>query len=206
MLRIKSLKLPNEKVVNFYLAQGEGMIIRGKNGSGKSLLLKSIAQLCVSPYEVFEYQGQHVQSFNPQVYRSEVLYVSTTPLMVKDQSVSEFFSSVKKLHVYKDHETDFDFNSYLSKWHIHEGEVSRLSSGQRQMISFLRALTLKAKVLLLDEPTANLDHEKTLEIERLILEWKERTGGAVIIISHSSEQINRLNFNVVDFESLVISQ
>jgi ABC-type iron transport system FetAB ATPase subunit len=203
MLRIESMKLPNGKTVNFSLDTGDGIIIRGKNGSGKSLLLKSMALLCMAPYKHYDYKGQSVSELSAQVFRSEVLYVSTTPLMMKDQNVEEFFNSVRNLHVYKNHVSDFDYKHYLEKWHIPMSDVSYLSSGQRQMISFLRALTLNAKVLLLDEPTANLDHEKTLEIERLILDWKQRTSGSVIMISHSSDQINRLNFRVVDFESLV---
>lgn len=203
MLRIESMKLPNNKTVNFSLDSRDAIIIRGKNGSGKSLLLKSMALLCMAPYKGYEYKGQNVSELNPQIFRSEVLYVSTTPLMMKDQSVEEFFQSIRNLHVYKNLISEFDYKYYLEKWHIPPGDVSYLSSGQRQMISFLRALTLNAKVLLLDEPTANLDHEKTLELEKLILEWKERTSGSVVMISHSSDQIARLNFRVADFESLV---
>jgi putative ABC transport system ATP-binding protein len=206
MLRIESMNLPNGKTVNFSLSSNDGIIIRGKNGSGKSLLLKSIARLCIAPNTTFIYNDQKVSEISPETFRSEVLYVSATPLMMKDQSVDDFFTSVKKLAIYKDHTTDFDYKAYLEKWHIPSNDVTLLSSGQRQMISFLRALTLKAKILLLDEPTANLDHEKTLEIENLISEWREKTGGSVVMISHSSDQISRLKFNVIDFESLVINQ
>lgn len=203
MLRVESMKLPNEKVIQFTLAENEGLVLRGKNGSGKSLLLKALAQLCVAPYEVFEYLGQDVKSYHPETYRSEVLYVSTTPLLLKDQTIDEFFTSVKKLSVYKDHVSTFDYRPYLLKWTLGNEDVSRLSSGQKQMISVLRALTLKAKVLLLDEPTANLDQEKTQEIEKLIIDWKEQTRGSVVWISHSDDQTRRLPFKVINFEELV---
>lgn len=198
------MKLPNEKTVSISLGENEGIVLRGQNGCGKSLLLKSLARLCVAPSEKFEFSGVDVRELKPEVYRSEVLYVSTTPLLMKDQTVTEFFDSVRKLSVYQGHESQIDHGKYLSLWKIPTGEVSKLSSGQKQMISVLRALTLRAKILLLDEPTANLDHEKTQEIEKLIIEWQERTKGSVIWISHSEEQMKRLSFKIINFEDLVL--
>lgn len=204
MLRVESMKLPNEKIVNFSLNENDALIIQGKNGSGKSLLLKSLAQLCVAPYEVFNYQGDDIKTWIPEEYRSQVLYVSTSPLLLKDQTVEEFFTSIKKLAIYKDHHSYFDYKTYLEKWHIPDSNVAMLSSGQKQMISILRSLTLKAKILLLDEPTANLDYDRTLEIESLLIDWRARTKGSLVIISHSSDQIARLNFPMVNFQSLIV--
>jgi ABC-type multidrug transport system ATPase subunit len=203
MLRVKSLTLPNQKTVDFELPSGEALIIRGRNGSGKSLLLKSLAQLCEAPWKEFQFEGQDVSLLNPEEYRSLVLYVSTTPLLMKDETVEEFFTSVLKLHVYKNHSSDFNYQSYLRHWGIENTRVAMLSSGQKQLISILRALTLKAKVLLLDEPTSNLDHDRTIEVEELLLDWKKRTQGSFLMISHGRDQIQRLNLPCVEFESLV---
>lgn len=202
MLRVEKLKLPNEKVISFSLKDNEGVVIEGPNGAGKSLLLKSLALLYPVSCEEFFFQDKNVRGLNPQEFRSQVLYVSTNVLLVKDQSVEEFFQSVLKLAVYKNHEFKFDYHSYLKKWGITNQSVSILSSGQRQMIAVLRALSLKAKILLLDEPTANLDQDKTLEVEELLKEWRVRTGGGIIMISHSPEQATRLGFKKVQFSEL----
>ena len=204
MLRVTHLKLPNHKVLNFHLNEGEGLIISGKNGSGKSLLLKSLALLCPSEFERYEYKGILVTTLKPEEFRSDVLYLSTAHMMMREGNVEDFFHAPLKLAIYQNHKVDFDYKHYLEKWHIPTSNVSLLSTGQKQMISILRALTLKAKVLLLDEPTANLDHEKTLEIEELLLDWKKRTGGSFVFVGHSKEQIQRLGMKAIEFEDLVI--
>lgn len=204
MLRVKHLKLPNHKTVNFHLEKDEAIIVSGKNGSGKSLFLKSLALLSPGESESYEYNGVAVHNLRPEEFRSEVLYISTAHMMMKEGSVEDFFHAPLKFGIYQNHQVTFDYNHYLNLWHIPLKNVSLLSTGQKQMISVLRALTLKPKILLLDEPTANLDHEKTIEIEKLILDWKARTGGSFIWVGHSKEQIQRLGLKAVDFEDLVI--
>src|SRR5690349_20306164 len=99
MLRITHLKLPNHKVLNFHLAVGEGLIISGKNGSGKSLLLKSLALLSPSEFERYEYNGILVNTLRPEEFRSDVLYLSTAHMMMREGSVEDFFHAPLKLAI-----------------------------------------------------------------------------------------------------------
>lgn len=204
MLRVKHLKLPNHKTLNFHLENGEALIVTGKNGCGKSLFLKSLALLSPGETDSYEYNGTPVKTLKPEEFRSDVLYISTAHMMMKEGSVDDFFHAPLKFGIYQNHQVAFDYKHYLDQWHIPQHNVSILSTGQKQMISILRALTLRPKVLLLDEPTANLDHEKTLEIEKLILDWKARTGGSFIWVGHSKEQIERLKVKAINFDDLVI--
>lgn len=204
MLRIKHLKLPNHKVINFHLEQGEGILLSGKNGSGKSLLLKALALLAPATYESYLYNGVLVNTLKTEEFRSDVLYLSTAHMMMKQGTVEDFFQAPLKLAIYQNHKVSFEYQQYLEKWQIPTANVSLLSTGQKQMISVLRALTLRPKVLLLDEPTANLDHEKTLEIEELLLDWKKRTGGSFVFVGHSKEQIHRLGLKHIEFDDLLI--
>ena len=204
MLRVTHLKLPNHKSLNFHLEKNEALILSGKNGSGKSLLLKSLALLSSSEFESYEYNGNPVTAMRPEEFRRDVVYLSTAHMMMKEGSVEDFFQAPLKFHVYQNHKVTFDYRTYLEDWHIPPGNVSLLSTGQKQMISILRALTLKAKVLLLDEPTANLDSEKTREIETLIMKWKAETGGSFVWVGHAKDQIERLGIKHVAFEDLLI--
>lgn len=204
MLRVKHLTLPNHKTVNFHLDKGEGLIVTGKNGCGKSLFLKALALLSPGVFERYEYNDILVNTLKAEEFRSDVLYLSTAHMMMKEGSVDDFFQAPLKFAIYQNHQVTFDYKKYLEQWHIPLQNVSLLSTGQKQMISILRALTLKPKVLLLDEPTANLDHEKTVEIENLILDWNARTGGSFIWVGHSKEQIERLSLRYVNFDDLVI--
>jgi putative ABC transport system ATP-binding protein len=190
--------------VNFHLDDGGPIIIYGQNGCGKSLLLKSLALLFPSEFELYEYNGIPVNKLKPEEFRSHVLYLSHSHLM-RDDSVEDFFQAPLKLGVYQNHKVKFEYLHYLQKWQIPNGNVSLLSTGQKQMISILRALTLRPKVLLLDEPTANLDFEKTIEVEKLLLEWKKQTGGNFVFVGHSKDQIQRLGIKSIEFKDLVIT-
>lgn len=73
--------------------------------------------------------------------------------------------------------------------------ATRLSGGQQQRLCLARALALEPGVLLLDEPTANLDFQATAAIEKLILGLKQQC--LVIVVSHSLDQAARLADRVV---------
>ena len=70
-------------------------------------------------------------------------------------------------------------------------QVSRLSSGEKQRLGFARAIILKPKVLLLDEPSAALDKIATKKMENLIKQ-QAKNNVAIIIVTHDEEQAKRL--------------
>jgi putative ABC transport system ATP-binding protein len=199
MLRIENMKLLNGRLVNFTLKENDAVIIRGDNGTGKSLFLKSLARLIPSTYSIFDYNGKSVSTYVNEVFRSEVLYVSTTPSSLSQGTVEDYFRSALDLEIYSNYQVTFPYNDYLIEWKLDHLPFSQLSSGQKQMISILRALSLKARILLLDEPTANLDANRTHEIEKLLLDWMKKTSGSVIMVCHSDEQTRRLGFRTISF-------
>lgn len=201
MLRVESLKLLNNRIVDFSIHKNEGILLSGDNGSGKSLFLKSLARLSPASYQSFFYKEKSIEEWDPEIYRSEVMYLSASSFYTKDMTVNEFFSAPLSFSIYKNYQSDFDYKAVLESWKIPNRGFSHLSTGQRQMVSILRALTLKPSLLLLDEPTANLDQEKTRAVEELILRWKEKSGNSVIWISHSPDQSERLGFHSLHFNS-----
>jgi ABC-type iron transport system FetAB ATPase subunit len=72
-----------------------------------------------------------------------------------------------------------------------EGALDRLSTGERQRLALLRALSLAPPVLLLDEPTGPLDQAITVLVEDLLREQLAR-GTAIILVTHSPQQAARL--------------
>jgi ABC-type iron transport system FetAB ATPase subunit len=79
------------------------------------------------------------------------------------------------------------FDSNVMNW-----TVSRLSSGERQRLSLVRLLCNRPDVLLLDEPTANLDHANGTRIETLLLDYSKKRKAAMIWVGHDLQQLDRI--------------
>ena len=75
---------------------------------------------------------------------------------------------------------------------IMEQPVERLSSGEKQRLALLRMLSNRPQVLLLDEPTANLDPANTRLVEAVITRYRDSRSAAVIWVSHDQEQVERV--------------
>ena len=73
-----------------------------------------------------------------------------------------------------------------------EAPVARLSSGERQRLALLRLLANRPRVLLLDEPTANLDPDNVTRVEELVARYMATEGAAVLWVSHDPLQGTRV--------------
>ena len=71
-------------------------------------------------------------------------------------------------------------------------QVARCSTGERQRLALLRTLTQAPAVLLLDEPTGNLDEENTLRVESLLADYRLQRQAALLWVSHDKRQIERV--------------
>ena len=70
--------------------------------------------------------------------------------------------------------------------------IERLSTGERERLALARVLALEPRVLLLDEPTANLDAANAARVEGVIGEWLAQPGRGVLWVGHDPEQLARV--------------
>lgn len=200
MFVIKNLVLPNNLKINFNW-DSQDLIIRGRNGLGKSLFLKALANLVPVKYDSFIFNKVSLRDWKPEIYRSQVLYVGQA--MPKEaMTVEEYLHQPFGLKVYQGQVPLFETQSYLEQWDLARKDVALLSMGQRQLLSLLRATSLGPKVLLLDEPASNLDQQKTIEAEKIIRDWKDKANGKIIMISHDDQTTNRLQYKEVNLSEL----
>ncbi|MBY0517250.1 MAG: ATP-binding cassette domain-containing protein [Bacteriovoracaceae bacterium] len=193
MLNIEGLKLPNNLILDFNLRIGESILLKGENGVGKSLLLKSLARLLPLEYKKFQYLEKDLSSWNLQEYRSQILYLPPSPT-AQSMSIEDFFEVIFKMKIYEGHKPLYLYRDYLDKWKITNSHFNELSSGQKQILSLLRAVSLKARVLLLDEPVAHLDTGMAAEAFNLLRDWQIKTEGQIILVSHAESKLEQFQF------------
>jgi len=162
------------------LAAGECVTLSGPSGSGKSRLLRAIADL--DPHGGEAWCGGTAQGDTPgPAWRGRVGLLPAESAWWSDRV--------------RDHFRRFD-PSLLERLELPsecgDWQVTRLSSGERQRLALLRLLAVAPGALLLDEPTANLDHSNIERVEALIAAWRREQGCAVLWVSHDPAQQRRI--------------
>ena len=81
--------------------------------------------------------------------------------------------------------------------HLADKRAHELSGGEAQRVALARTLVLDTEVLLLDEPTANMDHESIGLIEKMVLELNSEKGTTIVFSTHLREQAYRMSKNTI---------
>ena len=181
MLNVEGLRVLNLAPVTMELGAGECATLEGPSGSGKSLLLRALADLDPAPGAV-RLDGTSRDAMSGPQWRSTVRYFSAEPGWWAEKV--------------GDHVTDKpSFVSLLTELGLGEEaldwSLDRASTGEKQRMALARGLVDRPKVLLLDEPTGPLDQEAAGMVERLIRRRVEQ-GDTALVVTHDAEQASRL--------------
>lgn len=167
--------------VSLRVPGGQVVCLSGPSGSGKSRLLRAVADL--EPHDGSVSLGGTGQFDLPgHTWRSRVILVPADSQWWFDE-VGGHFPDEAKAGL----PTALGFPPDVMAW-----SVSRLSSGERQRLALWRALALEPAALLLDEPTANLDNDSTEAMEAWLLDEIRRRQIAVLWVAHDPAQIRRV--------------
>ena len=180
-LVLKNLCVGTLSNVSLTVPGGQVVCLSGPSGSGKSRLLRAVADL--EPHGGTVSVADTCQEDLPaHQWRSRVVMVPADSQWWFDEVGGHFPDRVKA-----ELPSALGFPPEVLEW-----SVSRLSSGERQRLALWRALLLEPEVLLLDEPTANLDNDSTEAIETWLLEEIRRRQIAVLWVAHDVGQIHRV--------------
>lgn len=167
--------------VDLRLAPGELLCLYGVSGSGKSQFLRALVDLEPHQGKVFLH-GVEQQQMVAHDWRRKLAYLPAESGWWAAR-VGEHFAAPPALDELAGLGLD---ETILTR------EVGGLSSGERQRLGLLRLLQQRPQVMLLDEPSANLDPESTLKMEGMVREYLHLNGAAAIWVSHDPSQRARI--------------
>ena len=190
ILEVRDLRTDLLKPASLSLTAGECIAIRGPSGAGKTLLLRAVADLDPSDGLVC-LDGRDRSTIAAPEWRRLVGYVPAEPGWWAD-TVGEHFSEWTVALAFV---RDLGFREEAKVW-----PIARLSTGERLRLALIRALMVRPKVLMLDEPTAALDPASGAAVESLIT-TQVRAGLAVLWVTHDGEQAKRIAHRILVVKS-----
>ena len=161
-------------------------LIKGDNGVGKSTLLKMLAGLEKAETLAFCFRRViYSEAHYPDALRREIVYVHQHPYLFSTSVAANIRYGLKlrKMPVPAREAAINEAIRWAGLASVENVPPKRLSGGEKQRVALARALVLNAPVMLIDEPTANLD-AKARDQVRVLLESLRADGRIVLIATH----------------------
>ena len=178
------------------LEAGKVLGILGPNGAGKTTLLEILAFLQAPTSGELQFNGKEVDFSNNGLIqlRRKVVIVGQHPILFT-ATVSknlEFPLRIRKLPKVNREKITEELLDLVGMLRFQDSKAHKLSGGETQRVAIARALACSPEVILFDEPTANVDVENQIAIERIIQEINREKGISVIFTTHDMIQVSKL--------------
>ncbi len=187
------------KDVSFTVRRGEILTILGPNGSGKTTLLKILAALEAPSGGEVRFDGVRVDKGNIADMRRRASMVFQRTVVLRGSVYNNVAYGLRMRDIPED-EVDRKVKEVLETVGLEALEGRRaksLSGGEQQRLSLARVLVLDCELLLLDEPTANLDPESLSIVKDVVKRFKSERGITVVMATHNLLQAEELSERVI---------
>jgi phospholipid/cholesterol/gamma-HCH transport system ATP-binding protein len=188
------------------LSPGENLVILGKSGSGKSVLIKCIINLMNVDQGSIAVLGQDISQLDQEsldAMRADIGFLFQSNALYDSMTVRENLEFPLRRHWQKQQRekgAELAVMEALDDVGLSQTVdmmTAELSGGMRKRIALARTLILKPKIILYDEPTTGLDPVTSREISNLILQVQEKYNTASVIISHDMNCIRITSNRVI---------
>ena len=178
--------------VSFDVRAGELFALLGPNGAGKTTILRMMAGLIPPTSGEVHIDGQALAQPGSPAFRKRIGFLTETPGLWESLTVTDNLLTYARL---------FDVPSpraaveaALRRFDLFDRRSDRavvLSKGMKQKLALARALVHSPDIILLDEPTANLDPQTSRGVRDLLLELR-RDGCAIVVSTHNLDEVERV--------------
>ncbi|WP_024790906.1 MULTISPECIES: ATP-binding cassette domain-containing protein [unclassified Lebetimonas] len=192
MLKVENLFLKKGDFilnqVSFDVNNKEYVVMLGKTGSGKTLLLESIAGFHRIEGKIY-FEGRDITNFPPEKRNFGFLYQDFQ--LFKNLNVEKNIRFSEKFKG-KDNKLFNDLINFLNLKHLLKRKIVNLSGGEKQRIALARAIYSRPKILLLDEPLSAIDPTLRNEIMKNLKQLPNRYNISVIHVTHNFREASYL--------------
>ena len=180
--------------INMSIAQGEFVSIMGPSGSGKTTLLNVLGMLDTFEEGEYDFMGHPVHklkdSQRSDLHKHNIGFIFQAYHLIDELTVTENIETPLLYHGMKQSERKAAVADILDRFNIVGKKdlfPSQLSGGQQQLVGIARALIVKPKLLLADEPTGNLNSKQGEEIMQVFTTLNKEEGMTIIQVTHSEK-------------------
>jgi putative ABC transport system ATP-binding protein len=177
---------------SFEVRKGETLAIVGPSGSGKSSLLRLLNRLDEPTSGTVYLDGTDYRQIPPRELRRRVGMVLQRPFLFPGKVADNLQFGPKQRGQTLSPTQTAELLAGVGLSGFESRDVSNLSGGEAQRVSFARALANSPEALLLDEPTSALDEAAKREVETLILQIGQEHGIPCVLVTHEAAQAQRL--------------
>ena len=176
------------KDVDIYVNAGEFVVIMGKSGSGKSTLLGLLAALDYPNSGSVELADQPLSSLDEDalatIRQRDMGFVFQSFHLLPTLTVAENIAFPLDIARRPDPARVDELIDAVGLGHRRDSLPSQLSGGEQQRTAVARALVSRPKIVFADEPTGNLDEQNAEQVMQLLLDLRQQTGSALVVVTH----------------------
>jgi len=196
------------KNINLTIAQGEIVLVTGASGCGKTTLLSMINKT-IMPYGETQgsvtYQGQDIKNVSAKALASQIGYVGQSPQdqIVTDKVWHEIAFGLENLgyNNVEIRKKTAEAAAYFGMADWYRMDTSKLSGGQKQLLNLASVMAMNPSVIVLDEPTSQLDPIAAQKFIDMINRLNKELGITIIISEHRTEQLFSMSDKIVTLKN-----
>ncbi|HVD92953.1 MAG TPA: ABC transporter ATP-binding protein [Vicinamibacterales bacterium] len=182
--------------VSFDVRGGEVFGLVGPNGAGKTTTLRMLGGLIPPTSGVVSVFGQPFTRANGAALRARIGFLTETPGLWEHLTVADNLIVYARLFgMARPDEAVERVLRLFELWDRRTDRVALLSKGMKQKLALARALVHQPEIVLLDEPTANLDPATSRTVRDLLLELRSQ-GRAIVVSTHNLDEVERISDRV----------
>ncbi len=178
--------------ISFKLKKGEITALLGINGAGKTTTLRMLTGYITPTSGEVRFEGENIIDEREKLL-SHIGYLPENPALYNDMTIEDFLIYMYRLRMATRDNEQAAVERALTRCALADRRhdyIASLSAGFRKRVGLAQAIVHEPKVLLLDEPIADLDPRQIREIKTLLKEFK--TDHAVLVSSHILKEVHEI--------------